>query len=68
MNRRLKTSMFAVLLGCMTALGAKGVSAYSRERAECAAMFPDAKVSFFWQWWRPWIVTRGKRVATGCVS
>jgi len=68
MNRRFRMSMFAVLLGCSVALGAKGVSAYSRERAAWAELHRRGSVASFWQYWRPWIITRGKRVRTGCIS
>lgn len=68
MNRRLKMSMFAVLLVCLCSLGEKGVSAYSRERAAWVKMFPNAQVSYFWHFWRPWFPTRGKRIQTGAIS
>lgn len=68
MNRRLKMSMFAVLLVCLCSLGEKGVSAYSRERAAWAELHRHGSVASFWRYWRPWIITRGKRVRTGCIS
>lgn len=70
MNRRLKMSMFAVLLLALAGTVAEtGGAHFRREWAAWRGSDPAvSRVAFFWWHWRPWTVTRGKRLRTGLMS